>query len=70
MLKRINSVKPHSRAYPDSTLIKRRDRHPHNRRCEHLQSALEIFELPVKTEPWVISMLWNKLTDQDQDNCW
>jgi DNA-binding transcriptional LysR family regulator len=34
------------------------------------QGALEIFELPVRTEPWMISMLWSKLTDQDQANCW
>ena len=34
------------------------------------QGALEIFELPVQTELWMISMLWSKLTDQDQANCW
>lgn len=34
------------------------------------QNALEIFELPIKTESWMISMLWSKLTDQDQANCW
>ncbi|MEH1838736.1 MAG: LysR family transcriptional regulator [Nostoc sp.] len=34
------------------------------------QDTLEIFELPVQTEPWMISMLWSKLTDQDQANLW
>ncbi len=34
------------------------------------QDALEIFELPVQTQPWMISMLWSKLTEQDQANCW
>ncbi|WP_373525340.1 LysR family transcriptional regulator [Nostoc sp.] len=34
------------------------------------QDTLEIFELPVQTEPWMISMLWSKLTDQDQTNLW
>ncbi|MHC0061365.1 LysR family transcriptional regulator [Nostoc sp. UIC 10890] len=34
------------------------------------QGALETFELPVQTQPWMISMLWSKLTQQDQANCW
>ncbi|ABA22415.1 transcriptional regulator, LysR family [Trichormus variabilis ATCC 29413] len=34
------------------------------------KDTLEIFELPVKTEPWMISMLWSKLTDQDQASIW
>ncbi|OUL17611.1 LysR family transcriptional regulator [Nostoc sp. RF31YmG] len=34
------------------------------------QGTLEIFELPVQTQPWMISMLWSKLTDQDQANRW
>ncbi|MBE9053923.1 LysR family transcriptional regulator [Nostocales cyanobacterium LEGE 11386] len=34
------------------------------------RGTLEIFEIPVKTEPWMISMLWSKLTDQDQANIW
>jgi DNA-binding transcriptional LysR family regulator len=34
------------------------------------QDALEIFELPVQTQPWMISMLWSKLTEQDQAHCW
>jgi DNA-binding transcriptional LysR family regulator len=34
------------------------------------QDTLEIFELPIQTQPWMISMLWSKLTDQDQSNCW
>jgi DNA-binding transcriptional LysR family regulator len=34
------------------------------------QGTLEIFELPVQTEPWMISMLWSKLTDRDRANLW
>lgn len=34
------------------------------------QETLEIFQLPVQTDPWMISMLWSKLTDQDQANIW
>ncbi|WP_427162532.1 LysR family transcriptional regulator [Aliinostoc sp. HNIBRCY26] len=34
------------------------------------QNTLEIFELPVQTEPWMISMLWSKLTNQDQASIW
>ncbi|WP_341529218.1 LysR family transcriptional regulator [Nostoc sp. UHCC 0302] len=34
------------------------------------QGALEIFELPVQTQPWMISMLWSKLIQQDQANSW
>ncbi len=31
---------------------------------------LDLFELPVQTEPWTISMLWSKLADQDHANRW
>ncbi len=31
---------------------------------------LTIFELPVKTKPWVVSMLWSALSDQDEANRW
>jgi DNA-binding transcriptional LysR family regulator len=34
------------------------------------QNSLEIFDLPVRTRPWMISMLWSKLTEKDQANCW
>jgi DNA-binding transcriptional LysR family regulator len=34
------------------------------------QDTLEIFELPIKTASWMISMLWSKLTDQDQASLW
>ncbi|MBW4645689.1 MAG: LysR family transcriptional regulator [Goleter apudmare HA4340-LM2] len=34
------------------------------------QDTLEIFELPIQTQPWMISMLWSKLTDQDQPSVW
>lgn len=34
------------------------------------RGILSIFELPVKTEPWVISMVWSKLSDRDRANCW
>lgn len=34
------------------------------------QGTLEIFELPIQTQPWMISMLWSKLTDRDLANCW
>ncbi|MEA5564364.1 LysR family transcriptional regulator [Anabaena sp. UHCC 0399] len=34
------------------------------------KDTLEIFELPVQTEPWMISMLWSKLTNQDQASIW
>ncbi|MBD2777015.1 LysR family transcriptional regulator [Iningainema tapete] len=32
--------------------------------------CLEIFELPVQTEPWAVSMLWSKLADKDPANSW
>jgi DNA-binding transcriptional LysR family regulator len=32
--------------------------------------TLEIFEIPVQTQPWMISMLWSKLTEQDSANLW
>lgn len=31
---------------------------------------LTIFELPVITKPWMVSMLWSVLSDQDEANCW
>lgn len=31
---------------------------------------LAIFELPIKTKPWIVSMLWSTLSDQDETNCW
>jgi len=31
---------------------------------------LTIFELPVKTTPWMVSMLWSTLSDQDEANQW
>lgn len=34
------------------------------------QVNVEIFELPVKTEPWMISMIWSKLSDRDPANLW
>lgn len=34
------------------------------------QDTLEIFELPLETEPWMISMLWSKLADRDRANLW
>lgn len=31
---------------------------------------LELFELPVATETWTVSMLWSKLADKDAANTW
>ncbi|MBE9182433.1 LysR family transcriptional regulator [Oculatella sp. LEGE 06141] len=31
---------------------------------------LIIFELPIKTKPWIVSMLWSTLSDQDEANHW
>jgi DNA-binding transcriptional LysR family regulator len=31
---------------------------------------LTIFELPVKTKPWMVSILWSVLSDQDEANRW
>lgn len=31
---------------------------------------LTIFELPVKTKPWIVSMLWSALSAQDEANRW
>ncbi|XGV97241.1 MAG: LysR family transcriptional regulator [Leptolyngbya sp. BL-A-14] len=31
---------------------------------------LTLFELPVKTEPWTVSMLWSTLSDQDEAARW
>jgi DNA-binding transcriptional LysR family regulator len=34
------------------------------------QGLVELFELPIPTEPWLISMIWSKLVEQDQANRW
>lgn len=31
---------------------------------------LTIFELPIKTKPWMVSMLWRVLSNQDEANHW
>lgn len=31
---------------------------------------LTIFELPIETKPWMVSMLWSVLSDQDEANQW
>jgi len=31
---------------------------------------LEIFELPLETKPWTVSIVWSALTDQDDANHW
>jgi DNA-binding transcriptional LysR family regulator len=31
---------------------------------------LSVFELPVKTKPWTVSMIWSKLSDQDEAVRW
>jgi DNA-binding transcriptional LysR family regulator len=31
---------------------------------------LEIFELPIETQAWTVSLLWSKLVDKDSANCW
>jgi len=31
---------------------------------------LTIFELPFKTQPWMVSMLWSALSNQDEANRW
>jgi DNA-binding transcriptional LysR family regulator len=31
---------------------------------------LSLFELPVKTQPWTVSMIWSKLSDRDEAVCW
>jgi DNA-binding transcriptional LysR family regulator len=31
---------------------------------------LTIFELPIKTKPWAVSMLWSTLSDRDESNRW
>ncbi|MCC3414992.1 MULTISPECIES: LysR family transcriptional regulator [unclassified Microcoleus] len=31
---------------------------------------LTIFELPIKTKPWMVSMLWSALSDRDEANYW
>ncbi len=32
--------------------------------------SLEIFELPIETEPWTVSMMWSLLVDKDYANSW
>ncbi|MBW4657894.1 MAG: LysR family transcriptional regulator [Drouetiella hepatica Uher 2000/2452] len=32
--------------------------------------SLELFELPIETEAWTVSMLWSKLADKDAANVW
>ncbi|HIK17256.1 MAG TPA: LysR family transcriptional regulator [Leptolyngbyaceae cyanobacterium M33_DOE_097] len=34
------------------------------------QGHIDWFELPIHTEPWFISMMWSKLSDQDTANVW
>jgi len=34
------------------------------------QSQIDWFELPIQTEPWFISMVWSKLSDQDPAQAW
>jgi DNA-binding transcriptional LysR family regulator len=31
---------------------------------------IEVFELPIKIPKWTVSMLWSKLNDKDDANCW
>jgi DNA-binding transcriptional LysR family regulator len=31
---------------------------------------IEIFELPLETQPWTVSMIWSQLTDKDDPNSW
>ncbi|WP_373539992.1 LysR family transcriptional regulator [Chamaesiphon sp.] len=31
---------------------------------------LTIFELPIETKPWMVSMLWSTLNDRDEANLW
>jgi DNA-binding transcriptional LysR family regulator len=31
---------------------------------------LAIFALPIQTKPWMVSMLWSTLSDQDEASCW
>lgn len=33
-------------------------------------SSLDIFELPIKAEPWTVSMMWSKLAEKDNANSW
>jgi DNA-binding transcriptional LysR family regulator len=43
-----------------------------SRIASHLicHQELEIFELPIETQAWTVSMLWSKLVDKDSANCW
>ncbi|MDX2273420.1 MAG: LysR family transcriptional regulator [Cyanobacteriota bacterium] len=34
------------------------------------QGLVELFELPVATEPWMISLIWSRLLDQDPAHQW
>jgi len=38
----------------------------------HLASFcnLSIFELPINTKPWMVSMIWSTLSDRDEASCW
>ncbi len=40
--------------------------------AQHLAPVcdLTIFELPIQTTPWMVSMLWSTLSDRDEANCW
>ena len=31
---------------------------------------LEVFELPIESDPWTVSMIWNTLVDKDYGNSW
>ena len=31
---------------------------------------IEVFELPLETQPWTVSMIWSQLTDKDDANSW
>lgn len=42
-------------------------------RMAHYFSGLDevqFFELPIKIQPWTVSMLWSKLADKDDASCW
>ena len=43
-----------------------------SRMASYLQSRgmVEWFELPIPTEPWMISMIWSKRVDQDPAHQW
>ncbi|MBW4598637.1 MAG: LysR family transcriptional regulator [Calothrix sp. FI2-JRJ7] len=31
---------------------------------------IEVFELPLETQPWTVSLMWSQLTDKDDANTW